>query len=373
MDRIAALVAEEALLAGAGPDQAPVLPLTGAPNVRLPGHVRSAAKAAIDDAAVKASSRGLLRLRSALAQNLCRTWGQNVDPDTDVLVTNGAMHAISVLLRALVPRGREVIMPIPTFLFDGVLAGAGLRSRYVPPSDTVRWTWDVDAIEAAIGPETHAILVCNPENPSGYVPEPATVARLAKVASDRGLIMISDESYARFVYRPAVHTSFGALQAQDRLVVVGSMSKSYAMSSWRVGFLVAKRDLVSACLPVLEWDSIRCGYVAQAAAAAAVEGPQGWMSAVIERYQRNRDRTADMTLPGLPIPKPDGGAFLFLRLANVDALHRAGIPAVAGEYFKAPAYARIPFGGPVEAIEHLEVRLGQLLSAMVPRPEQDRV
>jgi aspartate/methionine/tyrosine aminotransferase len=351
LDRVAALVAEEDLLATRAGK--PILALTGAPKVPFPDHVRAAAHDAVEAGEVRVPSRGLAALREAIADSIYRSTGKMFRPDAEVLVTNGAMHALNVALRAQLAGGGEVLIPSPAFMFDGVLAAAGARARYIPAADSLRWAWDLEALEKAITPATRGVIVCNPENPSGYVPDDETVQRLSRIAADRGLFLIADESYARFVYEPARHTSFATVDDQARLVIVGSMSKSYAMSSWRVGFLVAGQALVSKCLPVLEWSSIRCGYVAQAVAAAAISGPQDWMERTITEYARNRDRACSIEVPGLPIPRPDGGAFLFLRTESVAVLHQQGIPAVGGDAFKVPGYARIPFGGPLQAVEDL--------------------
>ena len=356
LPRVAALVAEEKLLAAAAAGNS-ILPLTGAPKVTLPPHVRAAAHEAVDRGEVRLPSRGLPRLREALAETIRQKTGRKLDPESDILITNGAMQALSVTMRALLRGPGEVVIPAPAFMFDGVLSEAGVRARFVRGSEPPQWAWNLAAIEAAITRETRALVLCNPENPTGYVPDSETVKAIAEIAAERRLLLIADESYSRFVYAPIRHSSFAAVADPSRFVLVGSMSKNYAMSSWRLGYIAAQPDLINRCLSVLEWDSIRCGYVGQAAAAAAVAGPQDWIERVIAGYRRNRDRASEMKLRGQETPRPDGAAFLFVRWGDVDGLHRAGIPAVPGEAFKAPGHVRIPFGGPVEAIQELEQRL----------------
>jgi aspartate/methionine/tyrosine aminotransferase len=353
--RVAALVAEERLLAAAGGNS--ILPLTGAPKVALPAHVRAAAHEAVDRGEVRLPSRGLPRLREAIADAIRRQSGRELDPESEILITNGAMQALSVTLRALLRGAGEVLIPAPAFMFDGILSEAGVRARFVRGSEPPRWGWSVSALESAITRDTSAVILCNPENPTGYVPDTETVKAVSAIASERGLLLVADESYSRFVYAPARHSSFAAVADPKRSVLIGSMSKNYAMSSWRLGFIAADADLVRECLPVLEWDSIRCGYVGQAAAAAAVSGPQEWMDRVVASYRKNRDQASTMNLPGQKTPRPDGAAFLFVRFGDAQGLHRAGIPAVPGEAFKTPGYVRIPFGGPIEAIHELDHRL----------------
>src|SRR5690348_13066658 len=152
--RVAALVAEERLIAAAGGNS--ILPLTGAPKVSLPAHVRSAAHEAVDRGEVRLPSRGLPSLREALAEWIQRSTGRRLDPDSEILITNGAMQALSVTLRALVRGDGEVLIPAPAFMFDGVLAQAGARARFVRGSEPPRWSWNLDALEAAITSETRA-------------------------------------------------------------------------------------------------------------------------------------------------------------------------------------------------------------------------
>ena len=364
LSRVAALVAEDELLAAVPASS--ILPLTGAPKVRLPAHVLAAAHEAVDEGEVRLPSRGLPRLRGAVSEALHKSTGRRFDPDTEILITNGAMQALSVTLRGLVRGDGEVLIPAPAFMFDGVLAEAGVRAGDVRGSKAPNWAWNLDALEAAITRDTRAVMLCNPENPTGYAPPADVVRRAAQIASERRLLLVADESYGRFVYSPARHSSFAAVANPRQSVLIGSMSKNYAMSSWRVGYLAADAALINKCLPVLEWDCVRCGYIAQAAAAAAVSGPQDWMETLIANYRRNRDLAAEITLDGLTMPRPDGAAFLFAPFADAQALHRAGIPAVPGEAFKVPGYVRIPFGGPVEAIRELDQRLASAL-ATLPR------
>jgi len=156
LDRVAALVAEEALLAARA--DKPILQLTGAPKVTLPRHVRAAAHDAVDAGEVRVPSRGLAPLREAIADSIHRTTGKRFSADTEVLVTNGAMHALNIALRTQLKGGGEVLIPSPAFMFDGVLAAAGARARYIPSAESSRWAWDLDPLEKAITPQTRGVM-----------------------------------------------------------------------------------------------------------------------------------------------------------------------------------------------------------------------
>jgi aminotransferase len=364
-ERIGALDVEARLaeLERSGVD---VLPLTGAPKVPLPEPVIGAAQRALFDSNVRVPSRGLTKLREALAARLSEEWSRPIDPDAQILVTNGAMQALHVVFHALLPRGAHVLVPTPAFFFSGLLASAGLRPDYLPGRLEEGWSWDLPGMAAAIHPGTQAILLCSPGNPTGHVPGEEQVLAVADLAARNGLLLIVDESYERFVYDRPRLPSFGRLSSWPETVVVRSMSKSYAISSWRVGFVVAPPRLLEACLRVLEWDSIRCSYLSQVVAAEAVGGDQGWMEACVEQYRRNRDLAMEQVPPPLRAARPAGAAFLFVDLragyglegdAAADSLLQTGVPLVPGRHFMAPGFVRIPIGGTVDDIRSLGARL----------------
>jgi len=377
MERIGALLVEERLarLAAAGVD---VLPLTGAPRESLPPWVLSAAERAIAEGEIRLPSRGMERLRRALAGVLSVEFERPLDPESEILVTNGAMQALHVTFRALLPRGAGVIIPSPAFFFDGLLAGAGLKPHYVPSSIDRGWAWDVARMESAIDSNTKAILLCNPENPTGYVADEEQVLRVVDLATRNDLFLIADESYGRFVYDSPRLASFGRLSKWPKTVVVRSMSKSYAMSSWRVGYVTAPQTLLHACLAEFEWDSIRVNRLSQVVAAEAVLGSQDWMDAIVGRYRHNRDVAMASIPASLRTAIPAGGAFLFVDLRGAgdsdgireaDELTEIGIPLVPGRHFMAPGYARIPFGGPPEALHSLGHRLDAWIASQAPVPD----
>jgi aminotransferase len=371
VERVGALEVEGRLeqLRRSGVD---VLGLTGAPRVQLPEHVIAGARRALSDGEVRVPSRGLPRLREALAARLSEEWARPVDPETQIMVTNGAMQALHVVLHALLPRGAHVLVPAPAFFFSGLLASAGLRPDYVPGRLEEGWSWDLSGMAAAVHPGTRAILLCSPENPTGHVPDEEQVLAVVDLAARNHLLLIADESYERFVYDRPRLASFGGLSSWPETVVVRSMSKSYAISSWRVGFVVAAPALVEACLRVFEWDSIRCSYLSQVVAAEAVGGEQGWMAACVEEYRRNRDLAMDAIPPPLRAARPAGAAFLFMDLqagdgpradAAADRLLEMGVPLVPGRHFMAPGYARIPIGGSPDDIRSLGARLAGWLAS----------
>src|SRR5262249_6128192 len=153
----------------------------------------------------------------------------------ELLITHGAQHGMSIALRALLAPGDEVVVPAPTYFFDGMLRMAGTRPVYVHTQRSSGWDHDPDAIEAAITPATRARLICNPNKPTGYVPTRERLEQLADLAARHGLIMFSDESYERYVWDGPGYVPQMSLRERHRdLVTVTSLSKNYAFTNWRI-------------------------------------------------------------------------------------------------------------------------------------------
>jgi aspartate/methionine/tyrosine aminotransferase len=339
-DEMPSIAAERAV---AGRD---VLPLKGSAAAPLPPHVREAAAVALDEHTVTPPSRGHLELRAAIARSLPAA----ADPERELLVTNGAMHALGLVFRALLDFRDEVIVPTPCYFFAGVIERAG--GVFVPvPS------WDAAAIERAVTSRSKVLVLTNPNNPDGRLPTRAEVDELLALAARRGLTVLTDEAYERCIHEGELASAWGA----PDVVLVRSLGKSLAMPAWRIGFVAAEADVVDRCLRELEWDVIRVSHVAQRAAAAALEGPQGWLDELAERYRRDRDaaHAAVDDHPILSAPLPVSTPFLWLELGGLaaEALVEAGIAVVDGAAFGAPGRARLPFAGAAALQDELRERL----------------
>jgi aspartate/methionine/tyrosine aminotransferase len=259
------------------------------------------------------------------------------------------MHALSIVFRALVGPGESVLVPTPGFFFGGPIEAAGARPVSVPAPQL-----ELEALEAAIDRSTRALVLCNPVNPTGFLPDEGHVAALLELARRHDLLIVTDEAYDRYVYGgAAVASAFGP----PEVVLVRSIGKSYALPSWRLGFVAGPAELVTKCHEVLEWEVLRVSHVAQRAATAAIEGPQDWLEELRAHYERNRDLAyAALRATPLACELPRATPFLFPDVTAIGgsrALLEAGIPCVDGAAFGAPGFARVAFGGAAAAIEGL--------------------
>jgi aspartate/methionine/tyrosine aminotransferase len=329
------------------------LPLRGSMSAPLPAHVRDAVAAALDEHDTTPPSQGHLALRAAIA----RTLPAPADPEAEILVTNGAMHALNLVFRTLLEPGAEVIVPTPTYFFRGVIERARGVPIEVSCNEADGWRWDVETIKAAITPRTRALVLCNPNNPTGYLPSREEVDALLEVAERHGLTVVTDEAYEHCIHEGELASAFG----RPNVLLARSLGKSLAMPAWRLGFVAGGSEVVAACRRELEWDVIRVGHVVQRAATAALDGPQDWLHDVAAGYRSDRDAAYEVVSddPILEARLPAAGPFLFLNLGelHIENLLAAGVAVVDGAAFGAPGYARLPFGGAAELRDELHRRL----------------
>lgn len=341
-----------------------ILPLVGAPVLPMPEHVRRAVVAAMDRPDPR-DTRGLPELRAAIAAELESEHGLRLDPERRLLITHGAMHGLSLVLRTVLAPGDEVLVPTPTYFFDGAVREAGATPVYVPSSERDGWALDLTALEAAISPRSRAIVLCNPNNPTGYLPDAATVTAVVDIAARHGLLVISDDSWQHFTFDGRqYHPVEACADRWPHLITVTSLSKYYALATWRLGYVLAPPPIIDAIERRSQWEIVCCGAVPQHAAVAALTGPRDWLDRAHATYQRKRDLVCDgITTIGLADPvRPGGGAFVLVdcsRLgdtpAGIDrALLRHGIATVRGADMHAPdTHVRLTFGSDEQVLDEL--------------------
>ena len=343
--------------------------LRGAPVLPLPEHVLEAiCKASVEN--LSAPSEGLSTLREAIADKLGVVNRVRVGPD-GILVTNGAMHALYIVLTSLLDPGDEVLLYSPAFFFYGIIELVGGVPVYAPLDEEVGFRFDISRLEDRVSDRTKAVLVNAPMNPTGYVPTMEDLQAIVDLAQRHNLLIISDESYDRMVYAGEHHSICSIPEAESRGLTIRSFTKSYALPQWRVGYVAtAVPGLIQVFRRVLEWTVLTCNYVAQRAALAALTGPQEW----IDHYNRYLSRARDIllsgvrSLPGVTCIRPAGGPYLFPNISatGMDSagysrylLRRFGVPATPGIYFQSDQHVRIAFGAPESELRDIVHRLSE--------------
>ncbi len=293
---------------------------SGDPSFDIPPQAREAMEKALRDGLTHyTASTGIPALREAIFKKVTAENGLKVPSADHVVVTNGGMHGLYILFRALLDAGDEVILPDPmwTEIAENIRLGGG---KPVPVRLRLEsgYQYDPSEIEAAVTPRTRAIFINTPHNPIGMVAQRETLEAIARLAEKHNLFLVSDEAYEHIIFDGQKHLSLGSLPAaQDRTLSVYSLSKTYAMSGLRLGYVVVSQPLFLERIKKL----VRCtingvNSVAQYGAAAALNGPQDFTQAMAREYQKRRDilLAALEEAPYVTAFKPGGAFYLWARI-----------------------------------------------------------
>jgi aminotransferase len=342
----------------------PVLDVYGYPVVPPPEHVWRAAIEAAQSVA-STPSNGILELRQGLARAIEHQYGFAADPEKEILITNGAMHALHVVLTSLLRPNDEVVLIAPCYFFGGLVQMAGARPVLAQMPESEQYALDFKTLRGAISERSKAIIVSTPVNPTGRVYSRQDVEGLITFAEEYDLLLISDESYDRMIYDGIQHVSpLHYPEGRARTILIKSFTKSYALPNWRVGYICASAMLLPSFRKVLEWMLLHCPYVNQRVALAALEGPQGWLEDVFLNLleRRNQVMAGIEGMAAFSCPYPQGGPFIFLNVSARsedcdqfahELLYQYGVPAVPGRFFHSRKHVRIPFGGSGESVRQL--------------------
>ncbi len=358
----------------------------GEPDFPTPAHIVEAATAAARQPRMHRYSptAGLPELREAVAAKTARDSGYQVAP-AQVLITNGGKQAIYNAFATLLDPGDEVLVPAPFWVtYPESIALAGGVPVTVPTDASAGFRASVEQLEAARTPRTKVVLFVSPSNPTGAVYPREAVEAIGRWAAANGLWVLTDEIYEHLVYGDNRFHSLPVLvpEMADRTVVVNGVAKTYAMTGWRVGWMLGPRDVVRAATNLQSHATSNVSNVAQAAALAAVSGPLDEAMRMRGAFDRRRRRIHELlsAIPGIECIEPQGAFYAFPSLQGVLGRRlRDGRPAtsmeladlileqervaiVPGEAFGAPGYARMSYAlGDEDLVEGVN-RIAKLLS-----------
>jgi aspartate/methionine/tyrosine aminotransferase len=339
----------------------------GEPDFPTPAHVVEAAVAACADPAMHryTPAAGLPALREAIAAKTLRDSGVEVAP-SQVLVTNGGKQAVYLGFATLLDPGDEVVVPAPywTTYPEAIRLAGGVPVEVVAGADQ-GYVPAVDQLEAARTPRTKAVLWVSPDNPTGAVADRATIEAVGRWALEHGIWVVTDEIYEHLVYDGAEAPSILAVvpELADTCLVLNGVAKTYAMTGWRVGWLIGPADAVKAASNYQSHLTSNVCNVAQRAALAAVSGPLDAVAAMREAFDRRRRTMVSMlsAIDGVTCPTPLGAFYAYPdvtgllgrplrgRTAATSAelatllLEEAEIAVVPGEAFGPSGYLRFSY------------------------------
>ncbi len=345
----------------------------GEPDFGTPDFIVEAAKKALDENFTKYTpSSGMPALRQAIADKLRRENGLSYEP-SQIIVSNGAKHSLFNAMAATVDPGDEVIIPSPYWLtYPELVRLCDGVPVFVRTEEELGFKLSPAALEAAITPKTKWLILNSPSNPTGAVYSREELSALAEVCIRRDIGVISDEIYEKLVYAGAEHVSIASLPGMaERTVVVNGLSKSCAMTGWRIGYLAAPKEIAKAVDGLQSHATSNANSIAQAASVAAITNPEEdrFLHRMVEAYDARRKFMfqAVSAIPGLSCHEPKGAFYLFVNVSGIlgrtcrgkvlkdavdvaDQMLESGVAVVPGNAFGAPDHIRLSYALSMEDI-----------------------
>lgn len=358
----------------------------GEPDFNTPEHIKEAAKKAIDDNYSRYSPvPGYPALREAIAGKLKRENGLEYKP-SQIICSNGAKQSVCNVIMSLVGEGDEVIVPAPYWVsYTQMVKLADGEPVTVPTGLEQDFKMTPAQLGEAITPQTRALILCSPSNPTGAIYSYGELEALAEVLKKHPRVMvISDEIYEHINYI-GKHASMAQVPGmKERTVIINGVSKAYAMTGWRIGFAAAEEWVVKACNKLQgQYTSGPCS-VSQMAAAAAFAGPQECVEEMRRAFERRKNLIVSLArqIPGLEVNDPEGAFYLFPKCSSyfgkkdggkvisdsndmaLYLLDKAHVATVSGDAFGAPGYFRMSYATDEGSIRKAMQRIAEALSRL---------
>ena len=364
----------------------------GEPDFPTPDHIKLAAISAVENNFSHYSPvPGYLSLREAIADKLSRENHASFTP-AQIVVGTGAKQELSNTIMAVVNPGDEVIIPVPAWVsYVEMVKLAEGTPVLVQAEMSQGFKVTPEQLEAAITPRTRVVLICSPSNPTGAVYTREEIAALVEVLRRHPQVLIlSDEIYEHINYTPQGHVSFGEFpEIADRLVIVNGVSKAYAMTGWRIGYMAGPAPVAKAVSKLQGQTTSGTSTIAQKAAEAAYRGAQECVEQMREAFRRRRDLIVGLAreIPGLELDMPSGAFYIFPCIKSylgksytaadgtrctistdtemaMYLLEEAHVATVAGSAFFLPGYIRLSYAAAEEQLTAAMARISDALARL---------
>ena len=350
----------------------------GEPDFPTPDNIKQAAIAAINANFTKyTATGGILELKKAIIQRHHDDYGTNYTT-AECMVTVGGKHAIFNIMQALIDAGDEVLIPVPYWVtYKDVVNYAGGKCVFVPTDEDNGFTFTAKDLEPYFTSLTKLLIINSPSNPSGAVLSPEAFQEIYALASKRGIQLMTDECYCRFLYDDAPFSiAAAAPDAKEHVIVAGSLSKTYSMTGWRIGFALAPKPLIDAMGKLQSHTTSNPTSISQKAAIEALTGSQDSIPIMLAEYRRRRDYVVGRlrAIPGVTINEPKGAFYVY---PNVSVAYRNGIAnslqfsdrllnqahvaVVPGEAFGTDDHVRISYATSMKELERGLDRIDQFI------------
>jgi aspartate aminotransferase len=353
----------------------------GEPHFATPQHIKDAAVAALAADFTKYTPvAGTAELRDAIVNRHAADLGSAYKREESIASTGGK-HALFNAIQVLVDHGDEVIVPVPYWVsFKDIIQYAGGRCAFVETDERRGFQLTAEMVERALTPRTKAILLNSPSNPSGAVMSAEDMAAIVRLAHQRGLYVIADECYVYLNFAGQPFSAGSLTDCKEHLVVIGSLSKTYAMTGWRLGYALAPAPLVSAMQKLQSQSTSNPTSIVQKAAVAALTGPQECVAQMRDEYIRLRDQIVAglRAIPGISCTQPQGAFYVYPNVSGYFGrggiqsaadvagrlLREAGVVTVPGEGFGTRQHIRISYAASAAEIEKGLERMRKFFGAL---------
>ena len=360
----------------------------GEPDFDTPDHIKDAARASLDKGVGKYTEvGGILPLRKAIAAELSAVHKTTIEPD-QVLVSSGAKHSLYNIFMALIDPGDEVLIPAPYWVsYPDMVMLAGGKPVILETKADDDFAVTAQQVAAAVTPKTRAIVLNNPSNPTGAVYTRAQIEALAKVVVEKNLIVISDDIYRQLVYGDAEYVSIASVSPEvaKLCVLVDGVSKTYAMTGWRIGYTAGPQPLIKAMAKIQGQSTSNPTHIAQIATLAALTGPQDCVATMRKAFDERRKEMVKLlrAIPGVSCREPKGAFYAFPNVAAYvgkktpqgtvladdvqlcDWLVEVGkVAVVPGSGFGAPGFVRLSYACSMQNIQKGVGRMAEALATL---------
>ena len=359
----------------------------GEPEFDTPQYIRDAAKRALDQGMTRYTpSSGTLELRRAICAKLQRDNGLEYEPD-QVIVSNGAKHSLFNICQAILDPGDEVLIPTPCWVsYPELVRMAGGVPVFIPATEETNFIPTNKDIASRVTRRTKAIVITSPSNPNGSVWEQEQLQFVADLAVSHPFFVVSDEIYEKLIYDGRKHLSIAQLgeQIKSQTFLVNGVSKAYAMTGWRIGYVAGPRNVISAMSSFQSQATSNPNSIAQYAAMKALQGDQSCVDAMVAQFEKRRDAMVEKinAIPGLSCRKPQGAFYIMMNIKQMLGKHYDGrmiessldfaelllaekqVALVPGVAFEAEGYCRLSYAVSMENILEGLSRIGEFVAEL---------
>lgn len=340
----------------------------GEPDFPTPEHIKQAAIEALGQNFTKyTATGGIAALKDAIVQTHARDFNSSYARE-EVLVTVGGKHALFNAISALIDHGDEVILPAPYWVsFYDQITYAGGTPVVVATDESRGFVLTTEMVKAALTPRTKLVILNSPSNPSGAVFPAETFRGVLELCRERGIWLLSDECYSKFVYEGAPYSVASEPDSKDWLIIAGSLSKTYAMTGWRLGYALAPKEVIKKMLNLQSHSTSNPVSFVQKAAIAALTGPQEPVQQMLAEYRKRREVIVKglRAIPGITCNAPAGAFYAYPNVSGLFGkggiqstldfsnrlLKEAGVVTVPGEAFGTSQQVRFSYATSIEQIE----------------------